>query len=104
MYSEDTPKSQSQGHDLYQPSKNAKKLEGHTWQIRYGDGSSARGDVWIDSVTIGGVTAEEQAVETAQQVSVQFVQDTANDGLVGLAFSKINTGEFRDQETFVFFA
>lgn len=92
MYSQEMPASQSKGHDLYQPSENARKLEGHTWQIRYGDGSSARGDVWVDSVTIGGVTAEEQAVETAQQVSAQFTQDTDNDGLVGLAFSKINTG------------
>jgi aspergillopepsin I len=43
---------------------------------------------------VGGVTAQSQAVEAASQISSQFVQDKDNDGLLGLAFSSINTGEF----------
>jgi aspergillopepsin I len=44
-------------------------------------------------VTIGGTTVEGQAVELAKTVSSTFVSDGA-DGLVGLAFSSINTGKF----------
>jgi aspergillopepsin I len=77
---------------VYKPSSSAKKLSGQSWNISYGDGSSASGDVYSDTVTVGGVTASNQAVEAASQVSSQFQQDTNNDGLLGLAFSSINTG------------
>lgn len=70
---------------------NAKQLPGHSWTIRYGDKSSANGQVFIDKVTIGGVSVEKQAVEAARTVSNSFSRDPANDGLLGLAFSKINT-------------
>jgi aspergillopepsin I len=40
---------------------------------------------------IGPVTATSQAVEAATSVSSSFVTDKSNDGLVGLAFSSINT-------------
>jgi aspergillopepsin I len=69
-------------------------MSGYSWRITYGDGSGASGDVYKDKVSVGGVTATSQAVEAARSVSSQFVQDTANDGLLGLAFSSINTGEF----------
>jgi hypothetical protein len=42
---------------------------------------------------IGGVTATSQAVEAATSVSSAFVSDTDSDGLVGFAFSTINTVE-----------
>ncbi|KYG40744.1 hypothetical protein M433DRAFT_8519 [Acidomyces richmondensis BFW] len=45
----------------------------------------------FDKVNIGGATATRQAVEIATQVSGSFIQDTTSDGLVGLAFSSINT-------------
>jgi len=47
--------------------------------------------VGTDTVTIGGTTVTGQAIELANQVSSTFVSDAA-DGLVGLAFSSINTG------------
>lgn len=53
-----------------------------------------------DKVPIGQVTATSQAVEAATSVSSQFTQDTDNDGLVGLAFSSINTVEPKAQNTF----
>lgn len=75
-------------------------MQGGSWKIAYGDGSGASGSVGYDQVTIGGVTAAKQAVELATSVSGSFIQDTNNDGLVGLAFGTINTIEPRAQATF----
>ncbi|OHW95921.1 eukaryotic aspartyl protease [Colletotrichum incanum] len=90
------------GHQLYDPSKsqNAKMLQGQQFSIRYGDGSGAQGVVGTDVVDIGGAVVQEQAVEMATAVSQQFVEDTANNGLLGLAFSKLNTVKPTAQKTF----
>ncbi|KAF2682064.1 acid protease [Lentithecium fluviatile CBS 122367] len=80
-------------HTAFDPAKSAsfKVMQGAQWKITYGDGSGAAGTVGTDTVTIGGVTVQNQAVETANQVSQSFVRDTNTDGLVGLAFSTLNT-------------
>jgi hypothetical protein len=65
-------------------------VPGSTWQIQYGDQSSASGIVGTDNVTIGGLTIKNQAIELADNLSDQFVQDTGS-GLLGLAFGSINT-------------
>jgi Eukaryotic aspartyl protease len=75
-------------------------LPGATWMISYGDGSGAAGIVGTDTVNIGGATATRQAVELATALSSSFVQDTNNDGLVGLAFSSLNTVQPTPQTTF----
>lgn len=100
VFSSQLPSSETQGHDIYRPSRNARKLSGYTWSISYGDGSTASGNVYKDTVTVGGVTASSQAVEAAQTVSQQFVQNAGNDGLLGLAFSSINTVQPQAQTTF----
>lgn len=81
-------------HAAFDASKSTtfKKVEGSQWKISYGDGSGAAGTVGTDVVTIGGVKVENQTVELANQVSRSFVEDTNTDGLVGLAFSTLNTG------------
>lgn len=81
-------------HTAYDPTKSStfQKIQGATWRISYGDGSSASGNVGTDVVDIGGATVTKQAVEMATALSSSFTADTNNDGLVGLAFSRLNTG------------
>lgn len=95
VFSSELPSSQRSGHSFYDPSRSnsSKKLPGATWDISYGDGSGASGDVYTDTVNVGGTTVTGQAVELASQISAQFQQDENNDGLLGLAFSSINTGQ-----------
>lgn len=93
VFSTELPSSESSGHALYNPSSSStSKLDsGETWDISYGDGSGASGNVYYDTVVVGGVTATSQAVEAAESVSSEFTSDTANDGLLGLAFPVLNT-------------
>ncbi|KAL4920543.1 aspartic protease pep1 [Aspergillus aurantiobrunneus] len=100
VFSNKLPTAQQEGHSVYKPSESATQMPGYSWKISYGDGSSASGDVYKDTVTVGGVTAQGQAVEAARQISDEFVQDRNNDGLLGLAFSSINTVEPNAQTTF----
>lgn len=65
-------------------------MSGASWKIRYGDGSNASGIVGTNNVTLGGLTVENQAIELASKLSPQFTKG-AGDGLLGLAFGKINT-------------
>ncbi|KAL8720601.1 MAG: hypothetical protein Q9225_002565 [Loekoesia sp. 1 TL-2023] len=102
VFSTETPTNQANGHALYDPSKsdNAQEIDGATWSIRYGDGSSSNGIVYTDTVTVGQTTFAGQAVELATNVSDQFQRDVDNDGLLGLAFDKLNTVRPNPQKTF----
>ncbi|PQE22514.1 eukaryotic aspartyl protease protein [Rutstroemia sp. NJR-2017a BVV2] len=90
------------GHQNFDATKSTtfKSLKGATWSISYGDGSGAAGIVGTDTVNIGGATVTNQAIEMATAVSQSFVQDTQSNGLVGLAFSKLNTVKPTQQKTF----
>ncbi|KAJ5640623.1 hypothetical protein N7528_000248 [Penicillium herquei] len=79
-------------HTVFDSTKSStfKLSEGSTWQISYGDGSSASGIVGTDDVNVGGVVVKNQAVELAEKMSDAFASG-AGDGLLGLAFSNINT-------------
>nr|AUS76867.1 aspartic proteinase [Leptoxyphium fumago] len=98
VFSTQQPASQRSGHTAYK--QTGTKKSGYTWNISYGDGSGAKGDVYVDKVVVGGVTATSQAVEAATSVSSSFTSDTDNDGLIGAAFSSINTVSPQQQLTF----
>lgn len=86
----------TKGHEIYDPSRSttAVQKKGYTWNISYGDGSGASGDVYTDTVNVGGTSVAGQAVEVASKISAQFQRDVDSDGLLGLSFSSINTGEW----------
>ena len=67
-------------------------------QYRTGDGSSASGNVYTDTVNIGGVSITNQEVELAQKLSTEFASG-AGDGLLGLAWPSINTVTPKPAET-----
>lgn len=102
MFSSETSVGEVFRQTLYMPNKSstAKKLAGHTWTIEYGDGSYSTGDVYIDNVSIGGVKVTTQAVESAKDVSFEFTFNSAQSGLLGLAFEVLNTVEPNQQATF----
>ncbi|KAI1643090.1 acid protease [Daldinia loculata] len=92
----------TQGHTIYDPtqSKTFALMQGASFEISYGDGSGAAGNVGTDTVDIGGATVTKQAIELATAVSRSFVEDTNNNGLLGLAFSQLNTVQPAQQKTF----
>lgn len=102
VFSSETDASEVRGQALYDISKSstAKQIPGATWDITYGDQSSSSGDVYLDTVSVGGLTVQNQAVESAKQVSDQFSRDAKSSGLLGLAFSSINTVSPNQQKTF----
>ena len=75
-------------------------MEGSTFNVTYGDGSFASGPVGVDTVDIGGSTVDQQAIGIPDVVADSFVTDSASNGLVGLAFSQLNTIEPQQQKTF----
>jgi hypothetical protein len=102
VFSNETPITQVRGQAIVdiRNSTTAKRVTGASWEVRYGDGSNSRGNVYTDTVTIGGITVENQAIESATQVSPSFTRNAAQSGLVGLAFGIINTVKPAAQKTF----
>ncbi|KAK2674837.1 Aspartic peptidase A1 family [Fusarium oxysporum f. sp. vasinfectum] len=81
-------------------SKSCEEMAGAKWTIKYGDGSGASGHVVKDTVSIGGLSVEAQAVQVADKVHESFAQQQDLDGLLGLGFSSINTVTPKKQKTF----
>jgi aspergillopepsin I len=93
VFSSLLPAKDKTGHSIYTSSDSStyKAKSGYTWDIAYADGSGASGVVGTDTVTVGKTTVKGQVIELAKKVSSTFITD-AGDGLLGLAFSSINTG------------
>lgn len=102
VYSSETPSSEVNGQAVYNPtaSNTSSKQSSLSWSISYGDGSSSSGDVYYDTVAVGGLSVTNMAVEVATQVSSEFTADTEIDGLLGLGFSNLNTVSPTQQKTF----
>lgn len=76
-------------------------VSGESWLVRYGDGTSASGDVFKETVVVGETTATAVAVGRATSAPASIFLPGANgqpgaDGLFGLGFSSSNT--FQPQE------
>ncbi|TBU37374.1 protease [Dichomitus squalens] len=76
-------------HNKYDPSTSGKKESG-SFSISYGDGSTASGDPYTDTVTVGGVKVTGQYLAAVTQESSEFQSDPS-DGLLGLAFPAISS-------------
>ncbi|KAK4188853.1 penicillopepsin [Podospora australis] len=90
------------GHQVYDHTKSStfSMIPDQNFAIKYGDGSTASGNVGTDTVEVGGVTVTGQAVEMATSVSTSFINDVPNNGMLGLAFSKLNQVTPTQQKTF----
>ena len=88
--------------DVYSPgrSQSATVLPGYSWNISYGDGSTASGSVYTDVLKVGDITALNQTVGAASYVSSAFVEDLNSDGILGFAFRNLSTVEPVQQNTF----
>lgn len=102
MVNTNLPAAAQQGHTAFDPAKSStfQTLNGAQFNISYGDGSFATGPVGTDTVSIGNATATKQAIGIPTAISQSFIRDTASNGLVGLAFSNINTVQPVQQKTF----
>jgi aspergillopepsin I len=96
------PEAAQKDRTVFNPSNSStfKKIEGATFNISYGDASSAWGSVGTDTVNIGGAVVESQAIGIPDKVSSSFIEDTTSNGLVGLGFSSLNTVKPKQQKTF----
>ncbi|KAF8939948.1 extracellular aspartic proteinase [Dissophora ornata] len=65
------------------------KKDGRSWNIAYGDGSTASGILGSDIVNVGGVSVR-QTIGLATQESSQFAT-SPEDGLFGLGFNTIES-------------
>lgn len=92
VWSTELPSSTSTaGHSVFNSAKSSTfKATNSTWEIQYGDGSTASGTVGTDNLNVGGLVVKNQAIELAKTLSASFAQGPG-DGLLGLAFGNINT-------------
>lgn len=92
VFSSELSEAQQAGHNIYDPSKSSTSQPQPplTWSKEYLDGSSASGNVYTDTVSVGATEIENQAVELAQEVN-QHMMTEPYDGILGLSFIKNNS-------------
>ncbi|KAI0316984.1 acid protease [Amylostereum chailletii] len=81
-----------EGHTLFDPSASSSSSDtGAPFSLAFGDGSTVQGIVFTDTVTVGGLTATDQAVGDSSQYSAGFsIDEFPPDGLLGMAFPQIS--------------
>ena len=102
-FTTDTYKPFVDGQTLYDPnaSESSKELKGEAWSVKYGDGAGASGIVYTDKVALGETSFDEQAIQSAVQVSYAIAQDSFSSGILGMAFSDANTVRPTKQKTYL---
>ncbi|KAL5592059.1 hypothetical protein FOVSG1_010948 [Fusarium oxysporum f. sp. vasinfectum] len=96
VYSNESSPFQSLDHPAYVPTSSAELLKNYNWTIKYAFYDEVSGVVFTDTVKAGHVVAHKQAVQAATVIQAEF----ASDGILGLAFSTINTVQPKKQKTF----
>ncbi|KAI0677640.1 acid protease [Trametes maxima] len=77
-------------HSLYDPAKSSSSTKYNgTFAIHYGDGSTASGTPYSDTVTVGGVAATNQVFAAVTKESSSFSSDPS-DGVFGLGFPQLS--------------
>ncbi|KAH9929050.1 acid protease [Epithele typhae] len=77
-------------HKKYNPARSStSSKKSGTFEIGYGDGSSASGPIYTDTVTVGGIKATGQYFSAVTTESSEFTSDVV-DGLMGLAFPQLS--------------
>ena len=96
------PAEDQQDRKVYDPSNSPTyhAVTGATFAVNYGDGSQTYGTVGTDTVEVGGISVQNQAIELPYAVSASFANDTNSNGILGLAFQSDNTIKPTPQPTF----
>ena len=85
VYSTLTEDDAAGNRSVYDPKKSSTSVATQdTWDISYNDGTQASGVVFYDTITVGGITITDQAVEAAVIVTGQILNNPS-DGLLGLS-------------------
>lgn len=80
------------GHTVYDPSKSSTSSPLNVpFALQYGDGSTVSGNQFVDTVSIGGLTATNQTLGAANVYSDGFNSTNfVPDGLMGMGFQSIS--------------
>ncbi|ROV99141.1 hypothetical protein VMCG_06684 [Cytospora schulzeri] len=103
VFSNDTNSTQVLNQGLYDPKASSTSVlkQNYTFSIGYGDGNTASGIVYSDTVSVGKATVKGMTVESATEVSAGFTNDPDSWGLLGLGMSRGNTVSPVKQLTFL---
>jgi cathepsin D len=85
-------KDNCQGHTKYDPSKSpTSKKTGKRFNLDFADKSSVRGSIYTDTVTVGTLVAEGQAIGVGEVYSKCLAKNIFSpDGLLGLGFAALS--------------
>ncbi|KAH7146401.1 aspartic peptidase domain-containing protein [Dactylonectria macrodidyma] len=73
----------------YKPdaSNTSHRVDDAEWEVRYMDGSHAKGIVYLDTIRMGGFEIVDAAIQSAQSIAARFERETELSGIMGFAKS-----------------